>query len=367
MAGLQLPNRIVMAPMTRARAPGDIANEMMATYYRQRAGAGLIISEGTPISREGQGYLYNPGIFASEQITGWRLTTDAVHQAGGRIFAQLWHVGRVSHTSIQQDGARPVSASTRRARGARAFGRNQLGEAAFLEPSPPRALSTGEVGRVVDDFARAAANAVFAGFDGIELHAANGYLFEQFINPAVNDRSDRYSAQSVENRLRFTLEVVEAVSARIGARRVGIRISPYGQISDMPLYPDIDQIYLDLGRELARKNIAYIHLMDQSGYRRDDMTLPVTDQLWSLIERLRAAFDTGALVVAGKQTRDSANRLVEECLVDLVAFGQPFIANPDLVERLRQGWPLSEPDRNTYYGGDSIGYTDYPTYEQAWI
>ena len=217
----RLSHRIVMAPLTRSRAANDIADEMTALYYTQRATAGLIISEGTPISREGQGYLFNPGIFSSDQIAGWRKVTRSAHSAGGRIFAQLWHVGRVSHFSIQ--GRQPVSATDRIARGAMAFGYDEQGQPSFLPVSSPYALTTTEVGRIVEDFAIAADNAVAAGFDGIELHAANGYLFEQFLNPLVNDRTDRYSADLMENRLRFTLEVVDAVNARIGSQRVGIR------------------------------------------------------------------------------------------------------------------------------------------------
>jgi 2,4-dienoyl-CoA reductase-like NADH-dependent reductase (Old Yellow Enzyme family) len=200
LAGTLLANRIVMAPMTRSRAPDDIATETIARYYAQRATAGLIVSEGTPISREGQGYLFNPGIFTPEQIAGWRLTTQAVHAAGGRIFAQLWHVGRVSHTSIQADGLSPVSASSKIARGATAFGYDEEGQSGFVPTSAPRQLATQEVVRILGDFADAAAHAVEAGFDGVEIHGANGYLLEQFLNPTVNDRSDLYSADTMENR-----------------------------------------------------------------------------------------------------------------------------------------------------------------------
>jgi 2,4-dienoyl-CoA reductase-like NADH-dependent reductase (Old Yellow Enzyme family) len=363
LGAVRVSNRAFMAPMTRSRAADHIATPMIATYYRQRASAGLIISEGTPISREGQGYLFNPSLYTPEQVAGWRLSTDAVHQAGGHIFAQLWHVGRISHTSLQAGGALPVGAGSMIARDSYSFARDEHGAAAFVPASMPRALETAEIARVVQDFAMAAVQARAAGFDGIELHAANGFLFEQFMNPASNDRSDRYSAHSLENRLRFTLEVVDAVSARIGADRVGIRISPYGQINDMPPLTDTDELFECLGRELARRRIAYLHLMDQSGFRMGDATLPVHAKTVPLLRKLRTAFDNGALILAGGQTLDSANRLIGEGLVDAVAFGHPYIANPDLVERLRHGWPLAEPDRSSFYGGDQKGYIDYPAYE----
>ena len=363
LSGLLLPNRMVMAPLTRARARYDAADELIALYYAQRSTAGLIISEGTPISREGQGYLFNPGIFSSGQIVGWRKVTRSVHSAGGRIFAQLWHVGRVSHFSIQERGRQPVSATDRIARGAMAFGYDEQGQPSFLPVSSPYALTTTEVGRIVEDFAIAADNAVAAGFDGIELHAANGYLFEQFLNPLVNDRTDRYSADLIQNRLRFTLEVVDAVNTRIGSQRVGIRFSPFGQNSDMPPYPDAEQTYLQLGRELADRRIAYMHFMDQSGYR--SMPAQISDKVHSLLRKLRPTFDKGALILAGGQTLAKANGLIASGTIDLAAFGQPFIANPDLVARLRNGWPLAKPERETYYGGGAEGYVDYPPYRNG--
>jgi N-ethylmaleimide reductase len=365
LSGLLLPNRMVMAPLTRARAKYDAADELIALYYTQRSTAGLIISEGTPISREGQGYVFNPGIFSSDQIAGWRKVTRSVHSAGGRIFAQLWHVGRVSHFSIQENGRQPVSATNRIARGAMAFGYDEEGQPRFLPVSAPYALTTTEVGRVVEEFAIAAENAVAAGFDGIELHAANGYVFEQFLNPLVNDRTDRYSADFMENRLRFTLEVVDAVNARIGSQRVGIRFSPFGQISDMPPYPDAEQTYLQLGRELADRRIAYMHFMDQSGFRVASMPGRVSDKVHSLLRKLRPTFDKGALILAGGQTLAKANELIASGTIDLAAFGQPFIANPDLVARLRNGWPLAKPERETYYGGGAEGYVDYPPYRNG--
>jgi 2,4-dienoyl-CoA reductase-like NADH-dependent reductase (Old Yellow Enzyme family) len=364
--GLTLNNRFVMAPMTRSRAPEDIATEQVALHYTQRGTAGLIVSEGTPISREGQGYLFNPGIFTEDQIQGWKLVTDSVHSVGGKIFAQLWHVGRVSHTSIQIDGKAPVSATSKVAQGAIAFGYTQSGEPGFVPTSTPRPLATEEVGRVVENFAQAAANAIAAGFDGVEIHGANGYLIEQFLNPLVNDRSDRYSAKSLEDRLRFVFEVVDAVCSRIGADKVGIRISPYGQLFDMPLYPEIDETYSALCAGMNTRGTAYVHVMDQTHFFLASESATAQEQaLRELLEHCKAQLGQTALILAGDMTLERAQDLVDAGLIDLAAFGQPFIANPDLVARLKNGWPLSTPDRDTYYGGTAKGYVDYPPYVPA--
>ncbi|QCR34697.1 alkene reductase [Nissabacter sp. SGAir0207] len=366
LGNTRLANRIVMAPMTRSRAPEDIATEQIALYYAQRATAGLIITEGTPISREGQGYLFNPGIFSPAQIAGWKLTTDSVHSVGGKIFAQLWHVGRVSHTSLQKNGAAPVSSTATPAANSSAFAYDEQGKPGFVPASAPRALSTDEVGRVVEDFAQAAANAREAGFDGVELHGANGYLLEQFLNPKVNDRQDRYGAQTLENRLRFVFEVVDAVCARIGADRVGIRLSPYGQLSDMPLYPEIDETYTALCAGLAQRGIAYVHVMDQTNFffNADDAEAKA-DAIKNLLRTCRQTLGDTPLILAGDLTLARAQARVDEGLIDLPAFGQPYIANPDLVARLKHGWPLAKPDRDTYYGGSAEGYIDYPPYQPA--
>jgi 2,4-dienoyl-CoA reductase-like NADH-dependent reductase (Old Yellow Enzyme family) len=364
--GLTLSNRFVMAPMTRSRAPNDIANEQIALHYTQRATAGLIVSEGTPISREGQGYLFNPGIFSKEQIQGWKLVTDSVRSVGGRMFAQLWHVGRVSHTSIQIDGKAPVSSTNKAAQGGMAFGYTENGEPGFVPTSTPRALTTEEVGRVVEDFAQAAANAIEAGFDGVEIHGANGYLLEQFLNPLVNDRTDRYSAKNLDDRLRFVFEVVDAVSARIGKNRVGIRISPYGQLFDMPIYPEIDETYAALCSGMNERGIAYVHVMDQTHFfMAGESSAAQEKALRELLKDCKARLGNTALIIAGDMTLERAQDLVDAGLIDLPAFGQPFIGNPDLVARLKNGWPLTTPDRDTYYGGDAKGYVDYPPYEAA--
>ncbi|CAM2187657.1 N-ethylmaleimide reductase [Paraburkholderia sacchari] len=363
LSGLELANRIVMAPLTRSRAPEDVASERIALYYAQRATAGLIVSEGTPVSREGQGYLFNPGIFTRAQIEGWRLTTQSVHSVGGRIFAQIWHVGRVSHATIQEGGKRPVSGTSRPAVGAMAYGFQGDGKPGFIESTPPRALDTREIDRVVSDYAQAAENAIEAGFDGVEIHGANGYLIDQFINPLVNDRTDQYSAQPIENRLRFAVEVVDAVAARIGKERVGVRLSPYGAVYDMPLFDEIDETYLALVSQLGRREIAYVHLMDHTRFGKGETkNASLSAQFDNLLGRFRALLPRTAIIVAGGMTRERADDLLAREIIDLAAFGQLFIANPDLVARLRNDWPLATPDRSTYYGGGATGFIDYPPY-----
>ena len=363
LGNIALSNRIVMAPMTRSRAPEDIATEQIALHYTQRGTAGLIVSEGTPISREGQGYLFNPGIFSPEQIAGWKLVTDSVRSVGGKMFAQLWHVGRVSHTSLQIDCKAPVGSTNKAADGAVAFAYTEDGEPGFVPTSTPRPLTTEEVGRVVQDFAQAAANAIEAGFEGVEIHGANGYLLEQFLNPQVNDRTDRYGAQNLDDRLRFVFEVVDAVCARIGADRVGIRISPYGQLFDMPIYPEIDDTYSALCQGMSERKIAYVHVMDQTHFfMAGESSAAQEEALRKLLKHCKTQLGDTALILAGDMTLERAQDLIDAGLIDLAAFGQPFIGNPDLVARLKNGWPLTVPDRDTYYGGDAKGYVDYPAY-----
>lgn len=359
MNGRTLQNRIVMAPMTRARAKDGIADAETALYYRQRAGAGLIISEGTPISQEGTGFAFIPGIWSQEQVHGWQGVTKAVHEQGGKIFAQIWHVGRMSHASLQPDGRQPVSASARPARDAqsKAYAFDEHGAAGFVDAGVPRPLETEEIARVVEDYARAAANAIAAGFDGVEIHGANGYLLEQFLNPHVNDRNDRYGAGNVEDRTRFVLEVVDAVVARIGADKVGIRLSPFGKLFDMPHHPLIEETYLHLARTLAKRKLAYVHLKDQG-----PASAPALSE--DFLHSFRTAYP-GTLILAGSLDKGRAERFLQEGLIDLAAFGQPFIANPDLVERLRSELPLAKPNRETYYGGNAQGYTDYPVYQDS--
>ncbi|NIJ92956.1 2,4-dienoyl-CoA reductase-like NADH-dependent reductase (Old Yellow Enzyme family) [Xanthomonas campestris] len=350
----RLSNRIVMAPMTRARNPEYVANALTATYYGQRASAGLIVSEGTPVSQQGQGYIDVPGIWSQEQVAGWKVVTDAVHARQGNIFAQLWHVGRMSHTSLQPNGADPVSASTRPVASSSksfAFIYREDGTRGTAEPSPARALETEEVPGIVRDFEQAAQRAIDAGFDGIEIHAANGYLFEQFLNPITNDRVDAYGG-SLQNRARLILETVDAVAARIGSRKVGIRLAPNNRQFDMPAYAESEASYLYLAEELAKRGLAYVHLNDNHADGSPDMS-----------ETFLAAFKRsygGTVILAGKLTLEWATRLIDQGVIDLAAFGQPFIANPDLVARLQTGVPLATPDRDTYYGGGAEGYIDYP-------
>lgn len=360
LSGLELPNRVVMAPMTRSRSPDDIADERLALYYTQRASAGLIVTEGSPISNEGQGYLFNPGIFSPEQVEGWRLATRSVRSAGGRMFVQLWHVGRVSHPSIQHGGRDPVGPSERRAE-ATAFGRDADGAPAFVPAGQPRRLRTDEVARVTGDFVRAARNATDAGFDGVELHGANGYLLDQFLNPSINDRTDRYGAGRIEDRIRFTLETVDAVSAAVGRERVGIRLSPWGTVNGGSQFAETEATFLALGEALGERGIAYVHVMDQSGlWNLPGPMESVSDAILRLLRRWRPSMPRTALMLAGGMTRGRADALIGDGVIDLAGFGQPFIANPDLVARLRHGWPLATPDRATYYTGGARGYIDYP-------
>ncbi|CAM2188137.1 N-ethylmaleimide reductase [Paraburkholderia sacchari] len=366
LAGQSLSNRIVMAPLTRSRSPDEIPLEITALYYAQRATAGLIVSEGAPISPEGRGNLYTPGLFTPEQVEGWRLVTQSVHAVGGKIFAQLWHVGRVSHSSLYRDGAPPVGPSTKRAVGAPSFAWQDDGTPGLVEVSAPRALDTVEVARVVEDYAKAAVHAIEAGFDGIEIHGANGYLVDQFLNPKINDRTDRYTGATIEGRIRFALDIVDAVAARIGPARTGIRLSPYGQVFDMPLYQDIDATFEALVAELGQRKIAYVHMKDHT---RVDLGLAAarapSAQFDALRVRLRKLLPHTALMLAGGLTGERAAELITSGEIDLAAFGRPFIPNPDLVARLRHGWPLSPPDPATFYGGDAKGYIDQPPYTPA--
>lgn len=355
MGAHPLANRIAMAPMTRSRNPDGVPDDQTASYYAQRASAGLIVTEGTPISPSAEGFLYIPGLYTPEQVEGWRAVTDAVHAKGAVIFSQLWHVGRVSHVSNQPGGIQPVSSTSQIARNSQAWGLTADGTPGAVDVSAPRALTTGEVYGVIADFADAAARAVEAGFDGVELHGANGYLIEQFLNPTVNDRDDAFRGDTLEGRTRFVLATIDAVIARIGAERTAIRLSPYGGLFDMGQYAEVEETYLFLADQLAKRGIAYVHLMDQKS--RGSSALPP-----EFLARFRAHYD-GTLILAGGMTRARAEALLAHGQIDMAAFGEPFIANPDLVDRLRNGWPLSEPDRALHYGGAAHGYTDYPTYE----
>ncbi|GKY89895.1 alkene reductase [Sinisalibacter aestuarii] len=356
LAGLQLQNRVVMAPMTRSRAIDNNPNEDTALYYSQRASAGLIITEGAPISPEARGYLYTPGIHSAEQVAGWRRVTDAVHEAGGRIFIQLWHVGRVSHTSLQPNGGDPVTSSTAPCETTTCFAYTDDGGTGHVPVSPARALTKPAIARVVGDYVDAAKLSVDAGFDGVEIHGANGYLIEQFVNASVNNRQDEYGG-SIENRLRFVFEVIDAISAAIGAQRVGIRVAPFGRLFDMQPFPDERETWIAFAKEANNRDIAYVHLSDQ-----------LTDGSHSLPEDFRREFRNtfkGTLMAAGGFTAETASAAVETGELDLVAFGKPFISNPDLVERMKNRWELTEPDRQTFYTQTHEGYIDYPTFGES--
>lgn len=358
LATLTLPNRLVMAPMTRSRAaqPGDVPTKLNAHYYAQRASAGLIITEATQISQEGRGYAWTPGIYTDAQRDGWRLVTDAVHQARGHIFLQLWHVGRVSHPSLQPDGRLPVAPSAVRPRGVRVYVIDPMdGVPRFLNCETPRALSLAEIARVVEDYRRAAALAADAGFDGVEIHGANGYLIDQFLRSTTNLRADRYGG-SAENRICFLREVVSAVAAEIGRDHVGVRLSPYVTLADMA-DPEIVDTTLLAVDALQEEGIAYLHLSEADW---DDA--PDTPQEFR--KALRKRFGN-TIIVAGRYTAERGEAILAEGLADLVAFGRPFLANPDLPLRLAAGLPLNTPDPTTFFGGDAKGYTDYPPYDSA--
>ena len=352
MGDLTLANRIVMAPLTRNRAlhDGDLPHAMTATYYAQRASAGLLISEGTQISPEGKGYAWTPGIYSAAQVAGWRLVTDAVHASGGRIFAQLWHVGRVSTHSLQPNGQAPVAPS------AIAASSRTFDGTGFVPTAVPRALATEEVARVVHDFRSAALNARDAGFDGVELHGAHGYLIDQFLRDGPNRRDDRYGG-SIGNRARLLVEVLEALTAVWPAHRVGVRFSPFSNSNDVH---DSDAM-ATFSHAVSVANgfgLGYLHLVEgQTGGTRD---LPPGGDLGAL----RALFK-GVYMANNGYDRALAEAAVAGGSADLVAFGRPFIANPDLVERLRRGAPLNIGDHTTYFGGSTKGYTDYPTLGDA--
>ncbi|WP_316819349.1 alkene reductase [Pedobacter nyackensis] len=350
-------NRIVMAPMTRARNPNGIPNKMNAAYYRQRAGkngAGLIITEGTAISPTSRGVLHIPGLYTDEQTEGWKLVTKAVHETGSKIFAQLWHVGRVSHTSIQPNGLAPVGASDLQAANSYAWGYDENGKENFVICSVPRALPTEEIKDIVANFADAAKNAIEADFDGVELHGANGYLIEQFLNPFTNNRTDTYGG-SIENRSRFLLETIDACIDTIGADKVAIRLTPYGGLHELPHYDEIEATYEYLAKELSARNIAFIDIMDQKS--RGSFAVPD-----GFLKRFRNWYD-GIIILAGGMDKAKSEALIDDGIIDLAGFGEPFIANPDLVPRLKNDWPLTEPDRNLHYGGAANGYTDYLSYQ----
>ncbi|MBB3796670.1 MULTISPECIES: alkene reductase [Xanthomonas] len=346
LGALTLANRIVMAPLTRNRAgAGLVPSALAATYYAQRASAGLLITEATQVSPQAQGYQDTPGLYTPEQIAGWRAVTDAVHAKGGRIFVQLWHVGRVSHVDLQPGGAAPVAPSAIRA-ATKVFVNN-----GFADVSEPRALALHELPGIVDDFRQAAANAIAAGFDGVEIHGANGYLLEQFIKDGANQRTDAYGG-SIENRARLLLEVVAAVSKQIGADRTGVRISPVSPASGIS-GSDPQPHYDYIAEQLDALGIVYLHVVEgATGGPRDAAPFDYA--------ALRSKFTRTYLANNGYDL-ELANAQLRAGNVDLVAFGRPFISNPDLVERLHTGAALAPLNPATLYGGGAEGYIDYPS------
>ena len=347
---IALANRIVMAPLTRNRAPGQLPNDLMRDYYTQRASAGLIVTEATQVCAQGQGYLDTPGLYTPEQVAGWRSITDAVHAAGGRIVVQLWHVGRISHVSLQAGGAAPVSSTARPAKG------KTFTTGGFVDCSTPRALRTDEIPGVIEAYRHAARCAVDAGFDGVEVHGANGYLLEQFLRDSINDRSDAYGG-SVANRARLLVEVMRAVAAEIGGGRTGLRLSPITPVNDAAQDSDAQTLYEHVVRELAPLKLAFLHIIEgQTGGARDLSDKGVKPFDYAA---LRAIYG-GPWLVNNGYSRQMAIDAVSSGAADAVAFGKPFISNPDLVRRLRDDAPLSPLVQATLYGGGAAGYTDYP-------
>lgn len=341
---LALRNRVVMAPLTRSRAaPGNVPTQLNALYYAQRSSAGLIISEATQISPAGQGYISTPGIHSAAQIEGWKCVTRAVHVAGGHIMLQLWHVGRISHPSFQPGGAVPIAPSAIRPKG------QAFTEKGFEAIPTPRALETAEIPALVEQYAQAARNAMEAGFDGVEVHAANGYLIDQFLRDRTNKRTDRYGG-SIANRSRFLFEVVEAVGAAAGAERTGVRISPQNTQNDIG-DSDPQTLFNYVAEQFSGRGLAYLHIIegDTSG-----LAVPRFD--YTNLKRLFR----GLVIANNGFDKARANEAIAEGRADLIAFGKPFIANPDLVIRLFLDAPLIPVNRETLYGGSEQGYTDYP-------
>ncbi|MCC5787400.1 MAG: alkene reductase [Phycisphaerales bacterium] len=348
---LTLPNRVLMAPLTRSRSkqPGDIPWELNARYYAQRASSGLIIAEASQISPQGKGYAFTPGIHTDDQAEGWRLVTDAVHAAGGRIFLQLWHVGRISHSDLQPNKQPPVAPSAIRAESMTYTSK----DSGRVPVSEPRALEAGEIPGIVEDYRLAARRAIDAGFDGVEIHGANGYLLDQFLRLACNKRTDEYGG-SLENRMRFARMVAEAIAAEIGPERTGYRITPCGGLDDPNNPADHPaETFGALAETLSSIGLVYMHAVER--FR----TSPDENRLESTLGAIRERFK-GVYIANGAYTGDTARHRISSGLADAVAFGRLFISNPDLPMRLYKGAELVEPDQSTFYIGDERGYTDYP-------
>jgi N-ethylmaleimide reductase len=344
---LPLQNHLVMSPLTRNRATDNVPNELMAEYYAQRSSAGLIITEGTSPSPNGVGYPRIPGIYSQKQVAGWKAVTDAVHRGGAKMFIQLMHTGRITHPLNLPAGAKVLAPS------AVAANEQMYTDAEGMKPLPtPTAMTEADIKTAIEEYAQAARNAVAAGFDGVELHGANGYLIEQFIRPNSNIRTDRYGG-SIENRARFVLEVVDATIAAIGKEKVGIRLSPFGVFNDMPVYPEMASDYGYLAEKLNAAGIIYVHLVDHS-----PMGAPPVPS--SIKEMFRKLFKN-TLILSGGYDASTAERDLEAKKCDLIAVGRTFLANPDLIERWKSNASVNAPDMNTFYTPGPKGYTDYPT------
>ncbi|PJZ29912.1 alkene reductase [Leptospira kmetyi] len=348
---LILQNRIVMAPLTRSRAIGNIPNSWMAEYYSQRADAGLIVTEATSPSPNGLGYPRIPGIFNKAQAEGWKLVTDAVHRRNGKIFLQIMHTGRVGTTANLPENAEVIAPSSIGLTG------EMWTDAKGMQPySIPREMNEVDIRNAIEEFVQGAKNAMEAGFDGIELHGANGYLIEQFLNPNSNRRDDSYGG-SIENRNRFAVEVAEQVASAIGNERTSIRLSPYGVFNEMsPFYDGVEEQYELLAKEFNRIGLAYIHLVDHSS-----MGAPEVSE--TTVQTIRKEFKN-ILIFSGGYDKTRAQSDLQNHKCDLIAFGRPFIANPDLVRRLKIDAPLAQPDESTFYTPGEKGYSDYPTWKE---
>ena len=346
LGSLTLQNHLVMAPMTRSRATNNIPNDLMAQYYAQRATAGLIITEGTSPSPNGLGYPRIPGIFSATQVAGWKRVTDGVHARGAKMFIQFMHCGRVGHALNLPAGARIIAPSAVAAAG------DMYTDAEGLKPHPvPQAMTEADIKTAIEEFAQGAKNAVAAGFDGIELHGANGYLLEQFIRPNSNQRTDRYGG-SIENRARFVLEVADAVIKAIGKDKVGIRLSPFGVFNDMPLYDAMETDYTYLAHQLNALGLVYIHLVDHSSMGAPPVPASMKATFRNLFK--------GKLILSGGYDAERAENDLSAGKCDLIAVGKPFLANPDLVARWKTGAAVNAPDMDTFYTPGPKGYIDYP-------
>jgi N-ethylmaleimide reductase len=351
LSGLELENRIVMAPMTRSRAIGNKPNELIAGYYAQRANAGLIITEGASPSPNGLGYARIPGIYSDEQVQAWKLVTNAVHAKGGKIFIQLMHTGRVTHPDNLPKGGIVLAPSAVRLEKTKMWVDN-VGQ---LDIPAAQEMTAEDIEDAIEEYAHAAKNAIRAGFDGVEIHGANGYLIKQFLNPHTNRRNDQYGG-TIENRARFLLDVVKRMISEIGKDKVGVRLSPYGQHNEMPHYADVDATYLYIAKELNILGVAYLHLTDHS----------VKGEPVDIFKRMRHEFGN-TIILSGGYDPAKAEEALRNNYGDLIAFGRPFIANPDLVERFRNKLPLNQPKFDLFYSPGKEGYNDYPVFEDVQV